>query len=52
MPLSTSFDSMVSYICIRVPLQCHPQPIISQLISRYSLRDFQVKKYSIAIVNC
>ncbi|OUL26990.1 NIL domain-containing protein [Nostoc sp. 106C] len=37
MALSTIVDSMVSYICIRVPLQCHTQPVLSQLISRYGL---------------
>ncbi|BAY09501.1 NIL domain-containing protein [Calothrix sp. NIES-2098] len=37
MVLSTSVDSTVKYICIRIPLQYHPQPVISQLISRYGL---------------
>ncbi|MDZ8050752.1 MAG: NIL domain-containing protein [Aulosira sp. ZfuVER01] len=37
MALSPSVDSTVSYICIRIPLQYHAQPVISQLISRYGL---------------
>lgn len=37
MTLSTNFNSTVGDICISIPQYYYPQPIISQLISRYDL---------------
>ncbi|AFY36049.1 NIL domain-containing protein [Calothrix sp. PCC 7507] len=37
MVLSTTVNSTVGHICICIPQYYHPQPIISQLISRYKL---------------
>lgn len=37
MALSTTVNSIVGDICISIPQYYHPQPILSQLISRYQL---------------